>query len=90
MFRKPVGMRQRIATGHPPSSNAAGEILLCGRAAWVIPNGAHLPLDSLHSWEGTLVGLTAAVERAHSDRARSGSTGPTGVPSILTFCEQGD
>jgi len=26
-----------------------------------------------------LVGPTAAVERAHSDRARSGSNGPTGV-----------
>jgi len=30
-------------------------------------------------WTGTHVGPTAAVERAHSDRARSGSTGPTWV-----------
>ena len=29
------------------------------------------------SWNGTRVGPTAAVERAHSDRARSGSTGLT-------------
>ena len=31
------------------------------------------------SWKGTHVGLSAAVERAHSYRARSGSTGPMWV-----------
>ncbi len=30
-------------------------------------------------WNGTRGGPTAAVERAHSDRARSGSTGPPRV-----------
>src|SRR6266550_4151125 len=32
------------------------------------------------SWGGTRVGPTAAVERAHSDRARSGSKGSARVP----------
>jgi len=31
------------------------------------------------SWNGTRVGPTAAVERAHSDRARSGSKGSARV-----------
>ena len=36
------------------------------------------------SWKGTHVGLSAAVERAHSYRARSGSTGPMWV-SVQSF-----
>ena len=46
------------------------------------------------SWNGTRVGPTAAVERAHSDRARSGSKGSARVPfhplSSCTFREQED
>jgi len=34
---------------------------------------------------GTRAGLTAAVERAHSDRARSGSKGSERVP-FLIYC----
>ncbi len=44
------------------------------------------------SWNDTRVGPIAAVERAHSYRARSGSTGPTWVsfPSFLSWrlCKQ--
>ena len=41
-----------------------------------------IPPSSLASlsWNGTRVGPTAAVERAHSDRARSGSKGSARVP----------
>src|SRR5207302_10539013 len=46
------------------------------------------------SWNGTRVGPTAAVERAHSDRARSGSKGPARVSfhpfSSCAFREQED
>src|SRR5207253_5565305 len=44
-----------------------------------------IPPSSLASlsWSGTRVGPTAAVERAHSDRARSGSKGSARVPFHL-------
>jgi len=52
-------------------------LLQSSRLAW--SSTAHassffFPQSSLS--ETTLVGPTAPVERAHSDRARSGSTGP--------------
>ena len=37
------------------------------------------------SWNGTRVGPTAAVERAHSDRARSGSKGSARVSFRSSF-----
>ena len=44
-----------------------------------------IPASSLGllPWNGTRVDLTAAVERAHSDRARSGSKGSTWVSFLL-------
>ncbi len=40
----------------------------------------HPSLPAFPLWNGARGGPTAAVERAHSYRARSGSTGPSRVP----------
>ena len=59
------------------SLRASNEIYMFLPSLLVVPLG-----------KAPLVGPTAAVERAHSDRARSGSNGPTGVffRSLMLGC----
>jgi hypothetical protein len=65
----------KLAVGVSP---AGGLVDLSLRASneiqMLLPSLRVVPLG-----RAPLVGPTAAVERAHSDRARSGSKGPTGV-----------
>jgi len=63
----------------PPFRGVAKAALYCAHRA---PSSFSMILPSLLAslpWNGTRVGPTAAVERAHSDRARSGSKGSARV-----------
>jgi len=70
----------------PPSLLASppggwhGLVHHCARRTTVIDLNSPSKLACFLSWNGTRVGPTAAVERAHSDRARSGSKGSARVP----------
>ena len=78
---------------------SAPSLLIFSRVAWSILECAHRatvihPIDPSKLacfsslWTGTHVGPTAAVERAHSYRARSGSTGPMWA-SVQSFYRGG-
>jgi len=74
-----------------PSPKGVGELSFTARVERCLPFYMILP-SSLVSrfWNGTRGGPTAAVERAHSDRARSGSKGAAWVsfPPSCAFREQ--
>ena len=89
---QPIAKRRQIPswlTKAPPGRAGFFTTRIEGASdIWLIPPGSLAFL----SWKGTHVGLGAAVERAHSYRARSGSKGSVRVSfhSFLSWglCEQ--
>ena len=79
----------RVRSIHTYFSRVAWSILKCAHRATVIHPIDPSKLACFSSlWTGTHVGPTAAVERAHSYRARSGSTGPMWA-SVQSFYRGG-